>query len=71
MFKKLFTLVALLTVAISATTLTLQNGLNGYSGTEDVTIFKDVKSENKSWWNNAQYFGTPDDDMLVNTEFCC
>lgn len=71
MIRKIFVLFLFLAVFISAETLVLQNGLNGYNGTEDVTIFNDGKAENYSWYQGGQYFGTPDDELLVNTEFCC
>lgn len=70
MLKKIFLSVVIASFAISATTLILQDGLDSYSGTSDVTIFNDGKAEAYSWYDNGQK-GKPDDKMLVNTEFCC
>lgn len=73
MLKKVYTFICIPAIILSAETVILQNGLNGYNGTEDVTIFNDGKAENYSWYNdqNGPYWGTPEDSLLVNTEFCC
>lgn len=73
MLKKGFAFIAIFAVILPAETIILQNGLNGYEGTEDVTIFSDGKAENYSWYNdqNGPYWGAPDDSLLVNCDFCC
>ncbi len=52
-------------------TLVLQDGLDGYSGTDDVTIFSDTKAEAYTWFVQGGQQGHPDDKLLINTEFCC
>lgn len=51
--------------------IVLQEGLDGYRGTEDVTIYSSRKSQNYSLNQYAIKKGKPDDTVLVNTEFAC
>lgn len=54
-----------------AETVTIQNGVAGYSGCKDVTIFNGMKAEQYSWFDDAKYFGYFDDHELVNCAFTC
>ncbi len=72
MLRKIIVLFIILAAYLSAETLVFQNGLNGYSGTEDVTIFNSSKSEQYSLYNNGgDYSGDPDDEIIIPQEFCC
>jgi len=69
-FKQIAVFVSL-AIGVNATTVTLQQGVAGYQGCEDVTLFSDSKAENYSWYNNSQYYGAPTDENLIATQFCC
>ncbi len=70
MLKLLYSILFCFTLLFSET-LVLQEGENGYDGTQDVTIFNDVKAQAYSWYKEGNQTGKPDDRLLVNTEFCC
>lgn len=57
--------------SVMGETVVLQKGLDGFTGVKDLTIFDDQKAENYSWYNNSQYWGTPQDGNLVNCAFLC
>ena len=66
----------LLSSLVSAKTVTLQNGLNGYKGCEDVSIMQDAKDQDYSWFygrkvNHKDRKGHPTDKQLVINDFCC
>lgn len=71
MLKKTIDIFLFIALCISAETLILQNGLNGYDGTEDISIINNSKAERYSFkWDNDGV-STFNERTLVVTEFCC
>ena len=57
---------------VSADTIILQNGVDDYEGTKDITLYEDNKCESYSWMGDSnQNLGTPVDEKLIFTDFCC
>jgi len=64
---------AFLAATFAAETVTLQQGLNGYSGAQDVSLYRDnAQSEQYSlFYKGSGYTGSPSDVNLVATQFTC
>jgi len=61
--------ISFLISAATSTELVLQQGLDDYSGCQDVSLYKDYKSEDHVKYPG--FTGTPNDTFLVFSRLVC
>jgi hypothetical protein len=70
LLKMLFT--SLVAVSMSqAETITLQDGVDGYTGTQDLEQFNDEKSYDYSVWNSFDWKGGFSDPHFMTSSWTC